>query len=172
MKMKSLAMHCLIALLPIGYLGSLVYAQENTKTTSDKPAVANLDWLAGSWTTERQRNGAVVATIDEYWQPPKGELMLGVNRTVRADGTTAFEFMRIAATDTSISLFASPNGVAATEFPLQSQTDLKVVFENPHNDFPHRIIYRRSGDMLIGRIEGTIDGQLQSSEWKFVAADN
>ncbi len=97
--------------------------------------------------------------------------MLGVNRTVRSDGKTAFEFMRIARTDQGISLFASPGGKSATEFPLKRLTKDRVVFENPDHDFPQRIIYHRNGDQLSGRIEGTIDGQEKSTEWKFVIAN-
>ncbi len=47
----------------------------------------------------------------------------------------------------------------------------RAVFENAENDFPQRVIYSRDGDVLTGRIEGTIDGQPQAMEWVYQPAE-
>ncbi len=131
----------------------------------DKPP-ADLDrlaWLAGSWVERKQG-----VETEGHWIAPKGGIMLGVNRTVRAAGKTSFEFVRIARTSSGISYFASPAGRPATEFPLIEAGDKKAVFENPKHDFPTRVIYWLDKEgALHARIEGMIGGKMRSQEWRW-----
>ncbi len=87
--------------------------------------------------------------------------MLGMNRTVRDSKTVAFEFMRIVEQDDGgLEFIASPSGQSTASFLMVSVKDREVIFENPDHDFPQRIIYRLVSDEdLLGRIEGTIDGE-------------
>jgi hypothetical protein len=67
-----------------------------------------------------------------------------------------------------LSFLAQPRGAeGATAFRLVRSAPGEAVFENPAHDFPQRIIYRRTGDRLTGRIEGA-DGQ--GMEWHYRAA--
>jgi hypothetical protein len=62
--------------------------------------------------------------------------------------------------DGRIAYIASPSGQATTTFSLLRVSDTEVVFENPAHDFPQRVIYRKlPEDGLLGRIEGTINGE-------------
>ncbi len=47
----------------------------------------------------------------------------------------------------------------------------RAVFANPANDFPHRILYQRVGDVLTARIEGADDDETRSAEWTFNKAE-
>jgi predicted enzyme related to lactoylglutathione lyase len=125
-------------------------------------ALQSLSWLAGSWISTSEG-----IETDETWMSPKSGLMLGTNRTVRPNGKTAFEFMRLVQEEDRITLYASPSGKPATPFALKKLTAAQVVFENLDNDFPHRVIYQRdqNKDQLHARIEGTIDGVERSMEW-------
>ena len=38
------------------------------------------------------------------------------------------------------------------------------------HDYPQRVIYRRDGDTLIGRIEGASKGKARTAEWRYRAA--
>ena len=38
---------------------------------------------------------------------------------------------------------------------------------NLAHDFPQRVIYRRDGERLAARIEGTVGGQARGKEWVF-----
>jgi len=129
-------------------------------------SLADLSFMVGSW-----RQSTETAEIEEHWLPAKGEMMLGLGRTVRKNGKpTAFEFLRIAPSKAGLSYFASPQGRPATEFPLVELAKDKAVFENPQHDFPQRISYSRDGESLKARIEGTIKGQKQSEEWTWEKA--
>lgn len=124
-----------------------------------KPTLNDLAWLAGAW------SGTVDGVeTEEHWMTPKGGVMLGTNRTTGGK-RTAFEFLRIAETDGGVSYFAMPGGRPATEFKLTNSEKHKVVFENPENDFPQRIIYKLADGKLHARIEGTINGRERSRDW-------
>ena len=125
----------------------------------------DLDWLAGYWLScEEGRD------VSETWSTRRGGVILGYSVTT---GTQAlsFEQMRIEAGlpgPEDMSFFAQPRGAdGATGFRLVRSGPREAVFENMENDFPQRIIYRREGDRLTGRIE---DRQGEGIEWRYNAA--
>jgi hypothetical protein len=91
--------------------------------------------------------------------------MLGVSRTVAAGRTIAHEFMQIRENDGRVVFIARPSGQAEATFTLVKSAAGEVVFENPQHDFPQRVIYRRAGETLTGRIEGTQNGKPRSAEF-------
>lgn len=137
----------------------------NRPKVADRTAPATLKslaWLSGTWSGEDQ-NGQT----EEFWMAPRGGMMPGVNRAVYNSGKTTFEFLRITDGPGGLTYYASPGGQTATPFRLKESADYYVVFENSENDFPQRIIYRRMDDTLHARIEGTVNGQSKSMEWKW-----
>jgi hypothetical protein len=50
---------------------------------------------------------------------------------------------------------------------MASKSADEVVFENGAHDFPQRIRYRRGGDMLFARIEGTRDGKVRGVDYPY-----
>ena len=91
---------------------------------------------------------------------PGGNMMLGMSHTVVSGTTREFEFMRIVQEENGdIFFIAMPSGQKETRFKLIRASDREVRFENLEHDFPQRIIYRRDGESLIGRIEGNSKGQ-------------
>ena len=105
------------------------------------------------------------SSTEEHWIAPKGGIMLGVNRGVSRNGKASFEFLRIAETPDGITYFASPGGKEPRPFLLKEWTADSVTFENPDHDFPQRVVYRKVEGNLIARIEGSINGKVQSMEW-------
>jgi hypothetical protein len=127
----------------------------------DEPTLAQLSFLAGSWSRCTDK-----AESEELWLPSRGGMMLGLNRTVRSSGESAFEYLRIEESDAGVTYLASPGGRSATPFTLVEVVSNQAVFENPEHDFPTRIIYRLNDDgTLTARIEGLVDGELRESEW-------
>jgi hypothetical protein len=125
----------------------------------------DLDWLAGYWLS--CEDGRDVA---ETWSERRGGVMMGYTITT---GRQAFswEQMRIESGlpgPEDLSFVAQPRGAAAaTPFRLVRAGAQEAVFENAEHDFPRRVIYRREGDRLTGRIEGA-DGE--GLEWHYRAA--
>ena len=139
---------------------------DDSKSTNAKAAkIDDLNWLSGSWSGESDGQ-----QTEEQWLPPKAGMMLGVNRSVFANGKSMFEFLRIAETSDGLTYFASPRGAPATPFELKEISANRATFENLKNDFPQRIVYRRDEDRLIARIEGSVNGKAQSMVWNWTSA--
>jgi hypothetical protein len=123
--------------------------------------LSELAWMAGNWTGTQ---GGL--EMEEYWQAPKGNTMLGLHRDVAGGRTVSFEFLRIEATTGGITYWASPRGRPATPFGLIELKGKRVVFENAKHDFPQRIIYWVSDDgALHAKVEGTLKGKPAAEEW-------
>lgn len=126
----------------------------------------DLSWLAGYWLD--CSNGREVS---ETWSDPRGGLIVGHNVTLRG-GRAGFEAAHIGPTpDGGLAYHAQPDGAPATPFVLIEHGPGRAVFSNPENDFPHRILYSRDGDVLTARIEGEIDGRARAVDWRFHRAE-
>lgn len=111
-------------------------------------APPQLDWLAGHWC------GTGQPRVEEFWLPPAGGELLGLNRTIQQDRVVAFEFLRIAEHDGALSYLAQPGGRPLTAFRWTAGGKDWVRFENPRHDFPTLIEYRRKGATLEAEIAG------------------
>lgn len=126
----------------------------------------DLSWLAGYWL---DCSGGREAS--ETWSDPRAGLIVGHSVTVR-NGRSGFESARIAPLkDGGLAYFVQPDGAPATPFRLIDSGPQRAVFANPDNDFPHRIIYDRAGDVLTARIEGADDDENRSVQWRFNRAE-
>lgn len=132
-----------------------------------RAAVADLGWLAGCWERSDADPGSV-----EHWTAPAGGVMLGMSRTMR-DGVAVFwEFLVLRdGEDGGVELTAHPSGQEGGTFLLVESGPDSVVFGNDAHDFPQRILYRRDGDALHGRIEGRIDGEFQAVDFPLHRVD-
>lgn len=116
--------------------------------------VGQLGWLSGAWTVR----GADGSWTEEYWTPPRGQLMLGAGMTGQGNSVRHFEHMRIfKETDGTIAFVGMPNGNKGVRFPLVRMTADEVVFENPAHDFPQRVRYRRDGATVVATVS-LLDG--------------
>jgi hypothetical protein len=146
-------------------LAAAAAVQPLPRAAAAPAAQPDLDWLAGYWLSCDDGRD-----VSETWSVRRGGILLGYAVTT---GRQAFswEQMRIEAGlpgPDDMSFFAQPRGAeTATPFRLVRFAPREAVFENMANDFPKRIIYRRVGDRLTGRIEGA-DGQ--GLEWRYNAA--
>ena len=125
----------------------------------------SLSWMAGYWLScEGGRE------VSETWSDPRGGLMLGSALTLET-GRTSFEAAHIAPWGSGVAYYAQPGGASATAFPAVEIAEGRVVFENADNDFPQRIVYQRTGDVLTARIEGDMNDSEQAIDWRFEKAE-
>jgi len=131
------------------------------------PSVTDLHWLAGCWASVDSEAGS-----GEQWTAPAGGTLLGVSRTIKGGRTVAHEFLMIRAVDEGrIEYVAQPSGQSETIFELVEVGPHKAVFSNPEHDFPQRIVYERTGDRLVARIEGEVRGEKRTLEFAFEKID-
>ena len=144
--------------IPIVFVAFVAFSAGAGAQTVDLSA---LSWMSGGWSGVQ---GGV--EMEELWQQPKGNTMLGLHRDIAGGRTVSFEFFRIEATPEAITYWASPRGRPATPFRLIEQKGKRVVFENAKHDFPQRVIYWLGDDgALHAKIEGTMNGKPAAEEW-------
>lgn len=112
------------------------------------PTVRDFGWLSGHWCLSANDE-----FVEEHWLAPRGDMMLGSSRTVKAGKTTSFEFLRIVF-QPNVSYVAQPGGAPPTSFALTASGADWARFENPQHDFPKRVEYRRVKTGLHAEIAG------------------
>lgn len=107
--------------------------------------------LSGCWSGEF--DGTV---IEERWDKLAGGLMLGTAKTVKGNVAAEFEFLKIQVNEGNVTFTPYINGAEASTFQLNeaASSATKLVFENPQNDFPKKIIYAKSGSALDIELSG------------------
>ena len=127
--------------------------------------LADLGWLAGCWEMQNEKRGLA---ITEMWMKPAGDALVGVGRTLRAGKMIDSEFLRIVETGTGLAYVSRPSANKEdTSFGLTKSSANEVVFENATHDFPQRIMYKRDGEKLHARIEGTKDGKSRGVDFPY-----
>ena len=124
--------------------------------------VGDLSWLSGRWVEEKGQDWT-----EENWAGPRGGVMLGTSLIGKGEKAGMYEFMRIAAGDGpgEIRFWASPAGKTPVPFRMTRRGLREVVFENPDNDYPTRIHYRREGRILTATISGP--GGSNPTTWRY-----
>lgn len=125
---------------------------------------SDLNWLSGYWLS--CEGGREVA---ETWSDARGGVLFNTTINLRGERVSSERTVMTMVED-RLAFVYEPTG-ANVVFPMVEIEGQRAVFENPDNDFPQRVIYSRTDDVLTGRIEGTIDGQLRSMEWVYQAAE-
>ncbi len=117
------------------------------------PKPASLDWFVGQWCADRDGQ-----LIEEVWLAPKGDVLLGLSRTVKGAKTASFEYLRLEWKDGVPSYVAQPQGAPPVAFKWIAGGADWARFENLANDFPKRVEYRKTKDGLYAEIAGPGEG--------------
>lgn len=123
-----------------------------TAAAADKrpvPSAPDLGWLTGHWCGEREGD-----FIEEQWLATRGDVLLGLSRTVRGDRTRSFEYMRVELQEGVVTFIAQPQGLPPVPFRRTAGGADWARFENPAHDFPKRVEYRRTAAGLHAEIAG------------------
>jgi hypothetical protein len=136
---------------------------------ASKSALADFAWLVGRW---RGAWGPRVA--EQVWTAPRGGLMLGTFRLVEEEKTLVIELFSLVEKPEGISFYFrhfTPELVPwekadASVLVFVSLDAKKIVFENPVNGEPKRVILTRvDADTYISRSEILpAQGEMQSIE--------
>lgn len=120
-------------------------------------------WLSGCW-----RDSAAGKVIEEQWMAPRGGVMVGMGRTVRADTLREYELVLIRERGGELAYEAHPSGQPTATFRSTLVSDSQVVFRNPEHDYPQEVGYRRRGaDSLLAWIDGTAGGRSRRIEFPY-----
>lgn len=110
-------------------------------------------WLAGTWAMERGAEWA-----DEVWMGPRGDAMLGMARNGFGPDVQSWQSARILRRGEGLTLIVQTKGGAAVEYPLAFASADAIEFASTRNEFPQRIRYERTGQLLtleLSRMDGS-----------------
>jgi hypothetical protein len=130
------------------------------------PAIAELAWMSGTW--YRVADGKA---NEELWSLPRGDTMIGTNRTIADGRAVYYEFLRIVATSDGVFYEAWPKGQPPARFRMIASREHEVVFEDPAHDWPQRISYQLVDGTLSARVEGSVEGKPRTESWSWSRVD-
>ena len=88
---------------------------------------------------------------------PQGGVMVGMGRSLRADGSAGWEHLLLWLREGRLTYSALPSGQALTHFPATELGPGRVRFENSDHDVPQALVYRRlSADALVVAVYGSV----------------
>lgn len=133
-------------------------------STNEETDVDSLKWILGKWQSNSEEG-----ILYEEWKQKNDSTYLGHAYAITLDGDTTFsESAEIIESNGHINYSVTVNDETTTDFALVDNQNI-AVFENVNHDFPQRIIYQKlSKDSLFARIEGTVDGEDQFEEYRYV----
>jgi hypothetical protein len=121
--------------------------------------------MSGCWTTPKGAS----PEIRECYTAPYAGLIQGSSQTVTNGKTTQVEFIAIRESEEGVTYAPIFNGKALSIFTLSRVEGPIAVFENPQNDFPKKIIYRRDIDKsLVIRLEGARPDEANNQEMRLM----
>ena len=136
-------------------------ACKNQETT-EKEKIKATTWLLGNWESK-----SAEGSLKENWKQENDSTFSATSYFINAKDTVHFETIRLQQVGEQLTYTATikgQNNDKPVAFPLLSQTDKQVVFENLKNDYPQKITYTKvTADSIVAQISGKLLGK-QSSE--------
>jgi hypothetical protein len=133
-------------------------------STNEETEVNSLKWMLGKWQSSTEEG-----ILYEEWKKVNDSTYSGHAYAITPEGDTTFsETAQITKSNGAITYSVTVNEESTTDFALVDNQDI-AVFENIDHDFPQRIIYQKlAKDSLFAKIEGTVDGEDQYEEYRYV----
>ena len=133
-------------------------------STNEETEINSLKWMLGKWQSSTEEG-----VLYEEWKKVNDSTYSGHAYAITPEGDTTFsETAEITKNNGAITYSVTVNEESTTDFALVDNQE-RAVFENVDHDFPQRIIYQKlAKDSLFARIEGTVDGEDQFEEYRYV----
>lgn len=129
--------------------------------TAPATSVSDLAWMGGRWLTS---DGG--RWTEEVWAGPRGGTMMGFSWTGEGANIREYEYLRVqAGEDDEVMYLAQPGSGAGVGFHLVRAEGTSATFENPTHDYPQRIRYVRTGDVMTATISA-MDGS-NTMSWTY-----
>lgn len=131
-------------------------------TGASAAGIGDFAWMTGVWTMERDG-----VSTRETWLPALAGTMAGVTQTNLPGRAAEVAFATISEEPAGMTFSARAKTKAPVLFVLKPGTGEEAVFENPQQDFPQRVVYRRCGADMCARLEGVVRREPRVLEWRY-----
>jgi len=170
--MRPFLLSACLLLVAFGACVAVVSAEDEPAAPRHAPTLADLAWMTGAWV---EKEGPSVFT--ETWSAPSGDAMVAASHWAVEGKTRMYELCVIEQTGQGPVLHVRHfhRGVQPWEqekagpisWPLKSLEGQHVIFEHPTRAWPKTMEYRRTGDVLEGRLVGVENGMPKQIPFSF-----
>jgi hypothetical protein len=144
---------------------SLFSCTNNSKNEKIKAS----EWLIGEW-----ENQSKEGVLNETWSKPNDSTLTAGSFFIKEKDTLHFENIVLREKDGELvyeTIIQGQNNDKPIVFPLLSETENELVFENLQNDYPQKIKYQRNSTSAITiSISGTQAGKVILEQFKMKKA--
>lgn len=116
-------------------------------TTSKNQKLKTTEWLIGQW-----ENTSKEGVVTENWSKPNDSTFVAGSFFIKEKDTLHFEKIVLNEKEGELvyeTTIQGQNNDKPISFPLISETENELVFENPQNDYPQKIKYQRNSKTAI-----------------------
>ena len=139
----------------------ITFASCQKKETVEKDKIKKADWLIGNW-----ENTSPEGVLSENWQKLNDSTFSASSYFIKEKDTLHLETIILAQLGETLTYKATVKGQnndKPVSFPSTSETDQKLVFENPKHDYPQKITYTKgANNTLTAEISGNLNGKPSS----------
>ena len=134
------------------------------KETVEKDKIKKADWLIGNW-----ENTSPDGILTENWEKVNDSTFSATSYFIKGKDTLHFESIiltQLGETLTYKATVKNQNDDKPVSFPSTSESDQKLVFENPKHDYPQKITYTKgTNNTLTAEISGNLNGKPSSERF-------
>jgi hypothetical protein len=139
-------------------------------TTSKNEKIKASEWLVGEWKNESKEG-----IVTENWSKTNDSTLVAGSFFVKEKDTLHFENSKLIEKDGELvyeTIIQGQNNDKPIVFPLLSETENELVFENLQNDYPQKIKYQRNSKSAITiTISGKQAKKLVSEQFKMIKSN-
>jgi hypothetical protein len=126
--------------------------------TVEKDKIKLADWLIGNW-----ENKSPDGILTENWKKVNDSTFSAVSLFIKGKDTLHSEKITLSQQGEMLMYSATVNGQnndKAIDFPSTTETENKLIFENPSHDYPQKITYSKgANNTLTAEISGDLRGK-------------
>ena len=139
--------------IPLFFTLFIISSCQSKKVLISSPT-DNIDWIVGNW---KRVNDQPNKSTFEKWQKLSSGQYLGIGYTMENKDTVFREDLALIKINGVWNLKVSGVHDHSVLFPFTKQSKSEFLCENPENDFPKMIYYRRENDRLQATISAGND---------------
>ena len=141
----------------VALLATMVSCQKKEAIKKDKLKTA--EWLIGNWETKTPDG-----TLTESWQKVNDSTFSATSYFIKGKDTLHQERIVLSQKGENLTYSATVKGQndgKTIDFPSTSETETKLVFENPQHDFPQKITYTKTANNTVtAQVTGKLQGKI------------
>jgi hypothetical protein len=132
--------------------------------SNEKEKIKKTDWLLGKW-----ENKSPDGSLSENWKRLNDSTFQAKSFFIKGKDTLHFETITLQQKEEELFYTATVKGQnndKPVAFKMTSETDKKLIFENPKHDYPQKITYSLiNKDSLVAEISGILLGKPSSEKF-------